>query len=225
MDHASGDDPFWKPLDFTDVLDLDIPILRLDGGYDYATGPMAREFKQRLDAGLTNRLHIGPGTHFGASDKELRETVAWFDRHLKKDTATAGSSVSVFVMPEVGWIDLPSWPPPSTPVPWFLQPGGALTPEASEELGAPTAHTYDPSDPTPALGGPSLRMNNCGPVDNRELEARADVLTFTSRVFDGATSRRRGSRSTSARPFAGSPPPTSNATNTACSTSPSTSPR
>jgi putative CocE/NonD family hydrolase len=39
---------------------------------------------------------------------------------------------------------------------------------------------YDPKDPTPALGGPRLVGKIAGRRDNRPLEARPDVLTFTS---------------------------------------------
>ncbi|MCA9970826.1 MAG: CocE/NonD family hydrolase, partial [Anaerolineales bacterium] len=38
--------------------------------------------------------------------------------------------------------------------------------------------TYDPAEPTPHAGG-ALLGAGAGPVDNRALEARADVLTFT----------------------------------------------
>ncbi|WP_432975728.1 CocE/NonD family hydrolase [Dactylosporangium sp. CA-233914] len=39
---------------------------------------------------------------------------------------------------------------------------------------------YDPKDPTPALGGPRLVGKIAGRRDNRTLEDRPDVLTFTS---------------------------------------------
>ena len=41
------------------------------------------------------------------------------------------------------------------------------------------SYTYNPSDPTPALGGPTLTLDPVR-VDNRILEARRDVLKFTS---------------------------------------------
>jgi putative CocE/NonD family hydrolase len=59
-----------------------------------------------------------------------------------------------------------------------LQPGGGLaaeTPPASE----PDHYRYDPADPTPAVSGPLLTGNSV-PTDNRQLEARPDVLTYTS---------------------------------------------
>ena len=40
-----------------------------------------------------------------------------------------------------------------------------------------TAYVYDPDDPTPALGGPSL-LPDSGPVDNAAHETRPDVAVF-----------------------------------------------
>ena len=50
-----------------------------------------------------------------------------------------------------------------------------MPPPASE----PDRFRYDPADPTPAVGGTSLSSNS-GRRDNRALEARADVLTYTT---------------------------------------------
>ncbi|TDB69314.1 CocE/NonD family hydrolase, partial [Micromonospora sp. KC721] len=44
--------------------------------------------------------------------------------------------------------------------------------------------TYDPNDPTPALGGPRLAAAAAGRQDNRRLEARPDVRTYTSDPLD-----------------------------------------
>jgi putative CocE/NonD family hydrolase len=179
MDHPSADDPFWKPLDFSDALTLDIPILFLDQWYDYATSHLVAEFEYRQEAGLPSRLHVGPGTHFSSDATQLEETLRWFNQHLKGGKPPAGTSVRVFVLPDVGWRDLAHWPPAGEPDTWFLAPGGALSREPCA-IGDPTHYQYDAADPTPALGGPSLRMEHCGPRDNRPLEARDDVLTFTS---------------------------------------------
>ena len=179
MDHPSADDPFWKPLDFSDALTLDIPILFLDQWYDYATSHLVAEFEYRQEAGLPSRLDVGPGTHFSSDATQLEETLRWFDQHLKGGKPPAGTSVRVFVLPDVGWRDLAHWPPAGEPDTWFLAPGGALSREPCA-IGDPTHYQYDAADPTPALGGPSLRMEHCGPRDNRPLEARDDVLTFTS---------------------------------------------
>ncbi len=180
MDHPSADDPFWKPLDFSGAVDIDVPVLFMDGWYDYATVNMVRDFERRQQAGRISRLTIGPGTHFYAGPEQLDETVRWFDRHLKGDrSAGEPAPVSVYVLPDVGWRELPAWPPVYTPDTWWLHPHGGLAQTEPPES-PPSTFAYDPADPTPAVGGPSLRMDNCGPADNRDLEARPDVLTFTS---------------------------------------------
>jgi putative CocE/NonD family hydrolase len=61
---------------------------------------------------------------------------------------------------------------------FHLQSGFGLAsdlPSASE----PDHYRYDPADPTPSVAGPLL-MGKAQPTDNRALEARADVLTYTS---------------------------------------------
>jgi hypothetical protein len=62
-----------------------------------------------------------------------------------------------------------------------LQPGGKLSTEAPAGETDPSRYRYDPADPTPSLGGTVLFDG--GPKDNRALEARADVLTFTSHAL------------------------------------------
>jgi uncharacterized protein len=47
-----------------------------------------------------------------------------------------------------------------------------------------TAFRYDPRDPTPSVGGISMDSNNAGSRRNDELEARADVVTFTGAPLD-----------------------------------------
>ena len=97
------------------------------------------------------------------------------------------------------WRDVADWPPPRMEESrWVLRgdgsliPAGIVAPDATAgRLSAPgaaaggaaakdvTAFRYDPSDPTPAVGGPSMDSNNAGSRRNDKLEARADVATFT----------------------------------------------
>lgn len=85
----------------------------------------------------------------------------------------------IFVTGAKEWRSLPDWPPPDAqPQRFYLQPGrglGRALPGASE----PDRYRYDPADPTPALSGPVL-TGKSRPTDNRQLEARPDVLTYTS---------------------------------------------
>uniref|UniRef100_UPI00188F1EAE CocE/NonD family hydrolase n=1 Tax=Micromonospora sp. S-DT3-3-22 TaxID=2755359 RepID=UPI00188F1EAE len=78
--------------------------------------------------------------------------------------------------------DLADWPPPATGTPWHLHAGGRLGPQPPA-ASAPDTIRYDPADPTPSLGGPLLVAQRAGPVDNRPVEARPDVLVYTSAVL------------------------------------------
>jgi len=50
--------------------------------------------------------------------------------------------------------------------------------------GSERQYRYDPSDPTPAIGGAARSLGQeRASVDNRSLEARPDVLTYTSTIL------------------------------------------
>ncbi len=51
-------------------------------------------------------------------------------------------------------------------------------PPASDE--PPDHYRYDPADPTPNLGGPLINLPRGAVQDNRVLERRGDVLTYTT---------------------------------------------
>ena len=76
-----------------------------------------------------------------------------------------------------GWRGQPQWPPPFRVQRWHLQPAGALA-TAPPPACAPDRYRYDPADPAPAVGSTSIM--SADPRDNRALERRPDVLTYTS---------------------------------------------
>lgn len=82
------------------------------------------------------------------------------------------------------WRDFAEWPPLAKSERWHLQPDGALA-LAAPPASAPDRYRYDPADPTPAVGGNSLGApKRMGAKDNRKLEARQDVLLYTSAVLE-----------------------------------------
>ena len=88
------------------------------------------------------------------------------------------------------WRDLAGWPPPGLArQPWYLSAGGGLAapPPAPQDAAPPgvSSFHYDPADPTPSVGG-QLLTGKAGAADNRALEARPDVLVFTSAPLAGA---------------------------------------
>lgn len=105
------------------------------------------------------------------------------------DGEPSGPRVKLFVMGDNVWRDEDEWPLARTEwTRWYLHSGGALAPSAPEPGSPPSRYSYDPSDPVPTVGGLTL-MNGGpdggvswmqGPRDQRGVEARSDVLTFTS---------------------------------------------
>jgi hypothetical protein len=57
---------------------------------------------------------------------------------------------------------------------------GSAAALAAPAVDAVTAFRYDPRDPTPSVGGVSMDSNDSGARRNDALEARPDVVTFTS---------------------------------------------
>ncbi|MFH8657910.1 CocE/NonD family hydrolase [Streptomyces afghaniensis] len=121
----------------------------------------------------------------------------FFDRTVRGRTdATDQPPVRIFVMGIDEWRDEADWPLPDTEyTDYFLaSSSGANSLSGDGTLGPANSSTpnsdtfvYDPSDPVPSVGGRLLRppsLNAAGPVDQREVENRQDVLCYSSDVLD-----------------------------------------
>jgi putative CocE/NonD family hydrolase len=87
--------------------------------------------------------------------------------------------VRYFVTGAGEWRESAEWPPPNlTSQRWYLHAEARLDRELPRQS-EPDAYRYEPRFPTPALAGPRLTAPSL-PTDNAELEARPDVLTYTS---------------------------------------------
>jgi len=120
--------------------------------------------------------------------------LAFFDRFLRDDSTAWGDPprVRYYQTGANRWREADRWPPAGVvPTAFYLRSqgransaagDGRLAPDPPEDE-PPDAFTYDPADPTPSLGGPSccLAPNSpMGPVDQRSVEQRADVLVYSS---------------------------------------------
>ena len=153
-----------------------------------------------------SRLIVGPWPHgvggrqcgdwdFGAQAVFDREAcvLRWLDHWLKgEDTGFLGElpPVRLFVTGENAWRGFQQWPPGGAREQvLYLHGGGranslfgdgslaAAKPEASP----PDHFDYNPEDPVPTLGGQHIGIPDCpaGPVDQRPIERRDDVLVYT----------------------------------------------
>jgi putative CocE/NonD family hydrolase len=81
--------------------------------------------------------------------------------------------------PGTFWRPPDNWPPPTTPVKFYLHADGGLRTAPPHQADAKLSYRYDPNDPAPTIGGQNLH-GTYGPLDQRPVESRSDVLLFTS---------------------------------------------
>jgi putative CocE/NonD family hydrolase len=176
------DDAFWAPVEYDRHLEsLTVPVTMVTGWYDMFLPAQLADYQALRTAGRDVRLTIGPWKHTdaGVAGESLRDSLEWFGMHLQGlDGNSRRSRVRLFVGGARRWIDVADWPHPARRVRWHLQPGRLLHTRLAQ-VSAPDCYRYDPSDPTPSVGG-SLLARSGGPRDNRALERRSDVLVYTS---------------------------------------------
>ncbi len=123
----------------------------------------------------------------------------WFDRWLRDrgDGLADLPAIRYYMIGEGRWLDAASWPPPQAVAQrWYLdgaghangaQGDGVLAPRAPAQA-ARDEFTYDPNAPVPSRGGPVCCTGNpadrAGPVDQKDVESRDDVLVYTSRPLE-----------------------------------------
>ena len=176
--HAA-DDPYWQATDHRDNVARMPPVVYLQGGwYDFFLRGMLADYAALQTAGRTVRLLIGPWGHGrGLSTRTgLRDAFArWMPDSVTAHHAL-GCGCSLLV-PAAGPI-FPDGPRlPATPHGICIRMAGSAP--AQPPAGAPSKFRYDPADPTPSVAGTAVGLS-AGPADNRRLEARPDVLSFTS---------------------------------------------
>jgi uncharacterized protein len=116
-----------------------------------------------------------------------QQDIAWLDHHLRGGPAPSGPPVRVYLQGADRWLEFPDWPPPgTTESTWYLRAGGGLSQDPAPGDGGPDTFVYDPADPTPSAGGPLLFPPG-KQVDNAAVEARPDVLVYTSEPLPATT--------------------------------------
>jgi len=188
---------------------VQVPSLNVGGWYDIFLADTITNFQAMRALGRPAKLLIGPWTHldarmpvgelnFGFASQAGfinlqydmdRLQLRWFDHWLKSvDTGMlAEPPIKIFVMGTNVWRDEQEWPlARAVPTPYYLHAGGALRVDPPSASVAPDRFVYDPADPVPTHGGALLMAPEylTGPRDQRAIEARPDVLTYTTDVLE-----------------------------------------
>lgn len=182
LEHSSSTDPWWAPMSFREsIKDVKRPISMVAGWLDIFLPWQMQDFAALRAAGCDARITVGPWGHTdpGLGRTAIQDALDWFERHLRGKPGDAALPVKLYVIGANEWREFDHWPPRECSTErWYLHPGRRLTDRLAPES-QPDHYRYDPADPTPSIGGPSLE-NAPFAVDNRSLESRADVLTYTS---------------------------------------------
>jgi putative CocE/NonD family hydrolase len=113
----------------------------------------------------------------------------WFDYWLKgADTGIMKEpAVYYYVMGDVDddkapgnkWRTSDTWPVPVKATKFYLNSDGVLREEKPGKNSGVDTFFYDPADPVPTRGGQELNLPP-GPMDQRSVERRQDVLTYST---------------------------------------------
>lgn len=174
------------------------------GNLNMFTGLQARGAVGALG---NQQLIVGPWTHSNLDsrtqgdleyplnsvldlDETLNRSLDWFDYWLKGDNngVMDNPPVRYYVMGDVDdsssqwneWRENSVWPPAGQERRLFFHADGDLRgglPQGSAAY--PETYRYDPSNPVPSVGGANLEIDD-GPMDQRPVENRGDVLLYTS---------------------------------------------
>ncbi|MGW6929155.1 CocE/NonD family hydrolase [Lentzea sp. NPDC054927] len=179
-----ADAPRWEGFDHSHrVAGVTVPVSSIGGWYDIFLPGQLRDFKVLQENGRPARLTVGPWTHAEFTGTPVDEAVEFGLAHARGVEPPHRAPVRLYVMGEEAWRDFESWPPAGySPRRFHLGAEGSLTAEAPGESSV-DSYCYDPTDPTPAAGGVRM-VADSGRVDNTALEARPDVLTYTTPVLD-----------------------------------------
>jgi putative CocE/NonD family hydrolase len=188
------------------------PLIHLGGWFDIHLQPTLDNFvhlqaeslppargNQKLI--MTPSGHLGPvkGTKFpndpGAPFVPPATVVSWFDHWLKgiDNGTTQQPAVHYYLMgdalnpgaPGNEWRDTDSWPPRATATSFYLQADGGLA-TRSHGPERKLSYLYDPENAVPSAGGNNLFMDS-GPLDQRPVSHRPDVLRFVGQPLTAAT--------------------------------------
>jgi len=139
-------------------------------------------------------VDFGPEAAFDENDYVLD----WYDYlFLGKQNMFAGNKpVRIFVMGENKWRDEEAWPlERAKPTSYFLHSAGkanSVSGDGALSTLASVGETsdkffYDPANPVPTVGGPlccdAIHLPP-GPRDQKEVEARSDVLVYSTPPLD-----------------------------------------
>lgn len=139
--------------------------------------------------------HNSPGYHVGGqTHPELLRMPSYLDqvpvmarwyRAVQDDATDQWPRVMYYLMGANEWHAASDWPvPEAEPVNFYLGGDGALSTDPPDSDLPADRYDYDPTDPTPTVGGSIVSfLYRPGSADVSEVQRRSDVLSYTTPVL------------------------------------------
>ena len=190
---------------------ISVPLLMIGGWYDHNINVMMDFFAGIRQSSFSNvrdkhRLLMGPWTHGGhgnagigapqqgelsypnASGWSDSLALAHFDYYMRAvpNNWNTTPNIQYFQMGDNVWQNCASWPPSGvSDYTLYLQNDGGITASLPSGLNDYKELVYDPHNPSPTIGGSTLRADlEQGPYNQAPLvESRNDILAFTTAVL------------------------------------------
>lgn len=200
---------FWSQMDSLPHSHLvNVPAVFIGGWFDTFSQGTIDAFLARQNYGGDGakgrqKLIIGPWAHFWPADKKIGDFTVpekgyappfeitpakWFDYTLKgkEEGVQEAPVVQYYVMGPFDqssskgnvWKSSPTWPPKYKIMALNLLPDQSLSDKKTNE-NKTFSYVYNPENPIPTLGGRNLFLES-GPKDQTPIEARDDVIVFTT---------------------------------------------
>ncbi len=204
---ADPGDPYWDAQGFLSDQDrFDVPVLHITGplerggsGFDnfrlFRTNSESARSRDNQKLLFTPAPHSMP--HMSTEDTSYgvrnfgdtrfpyyRSFVEWFGHWLRDDAndVEVWPDVRYYTGNSNRWRTTSDWPPAEAGIrQLYLGADGALVFDAPDDRVSSKSYTYDPADPTPSEPPDvDLDILGGGYVDRTAIEARADVLCYTT---------------------------------------------
>jgi uncharacterized protein len=213
LSHESYDDYWkqWSIEDH--CANITVPAYHVGGWYDIFLGGELKNYTCIKSHGGTEaartgqRLLVLPGDHAGSDRKigdvdfgeqavinQIAIMERWFDFQLRgiANGIENEKPVRLFVMGRNAWRDEDDWPlARAKSTRYYLRSDGTANSVRGDGLLSsdrppsepPDSYVYDPADPVPSRGGGTSMLLGPGCFDQRPVEARNDVLVYTTPAF------------------------------------------
>lgn len=171
---------FWDDKDvLCDICEDGPPVHLFAGWFDIFLEQCLEDFKL---AGRRAWLTVMPCSHWGIINYNhvmMRASLETFQEHLQGRLRFSPlARVQVGILGSEGVASFEEWPPAASRAREYHLVGEGL--RRFPGTAWRRSYKYDPADPTPARGGPSFNPANAGEKDQSPIEAREDVLVFTT---------------------------------------------